>query len=91
MGITTDISVQNKSWKHFYDYKIGKIKLKWAFSLDFQFWMNSQLGSNFWEENQNTKVRLRVCGKDPKQEIQVWVRAENEFLPLDFIAQLIVL
>ena len=43
--------------------------------------MHSQWGSNFLEENQS--ARMRVCGKDPIEEIQILVIAEKEFLSLD--------
>ena len=61
--------------------------LVWTFNLE----CIHKLVAIFLEENQNTKVRLRVCGKDPKEEIQIWLRAENEFFSLDFTAPLVVL
>ena len=62
--------------------KLEKIKLKQTLSLNFQFWMHSQWGSNFLEENQST--RMRVCGKDPIEEIQILVRAEIHLLAIHY-------
>ena len=73
--VITDISVLKKYDNIFMMIKLEKIKLKQALSLNFQFWMHSQWGSNFLEENQIT--RMRVCEKDPIEEIQILVKAEN--------------